>query len=243
MLQEEKRSSSAHFITLTYESAFLPISSNGHMTLDKSAFPSFIKRLRRYTSNKLKYYACGEYGSQFSRPHYHAIVFNVDDPLLFAKAWTVDGCSIGVVDVGQVSGDSIAYVSGYINKRSRGAARRNDDRIPEFSLMSKGLGSNYLTPAVKAYHLSDLSRNYLTKDGGDKIALPRFYRDKIYDDDDKAWQRGLAQSASSVSNSEQYSNFLKLYGHIEGYSYDLYCESLTWGAVEAFYNNLKPRLL
>ncbi len=37
----------------------------------------FIKRLRKYfNNNKIKYFYCGEYGTQTLRPHYHMIVYN-----------------------------------------------------------------------------------------------------------------------------------------------------------------------
>jgi hypothetical protein len=36
----------------------------------------FFKRLRKaYPDVKLRYFACGKYGEQFARPHYHVILF------------------------------------------------------------------------------------------------------------------------------------------------------------------------
>lgn len=245
MLQEEKRSVTARFITLTYDTRHVPISPNGFMTLDKGAFPLFMKRLRKNTGMGFKYYACGEYGTLNKRPHYHAIVFcdSYPNDRAYCDAWTVDGVQIGVVDVAQVSSDSIAYVVGYINKSSYRRDHSRDDRIPEFSLMSKGLGSNYVTPAVVRYHKADLSRNYLSREGGNIIAMPRYYRERIFDEDERNVQQGLSELASGVSNSEKYAEFLKLYGHIEGYSYDRYLESERLGSVTKFYSNQKPRSL
>jgi len=244
MLQEEKRSKCAHFITLTYDPQFLPISPNGHMTLDKTAFPLYMKRLRKLcTGERLKYYAVGEYGTDRSRPHYHAIVFNVQNEELFFDAWKVNGQNIGIVHVGQVSADSIAYTVGYINKGQMLTPRRDDDRIPEFSLMSKGLGEGYVTESIKDYHVADLDRNYLTKDDGCIIAMPRYYRERIFDDDERSMQQGLAQKAIGKSNSEQYKNFLTRYGHIKGYTFDKYLESQRLGVVDQFYSNQKKRKL
>lgn len=242
LLQEDKISTSARFITLTYAPEHLPISQNGHMTLDKTAFPLYMKRLRKLCPDcKLKYYACGEYGSEYSRPHYHAIVFNVPDDEMFFKAWSIDGKALGIVDVGQVSSDSIAYVAGYINKQQGSIPRRDDDRVSEFCLMSKGLGSSYITDEVIRYHKSDLSRNHLTKDGGDIIAMPRYYRDRIFDPDEQSIQQGLAQLAVGVSNSEQYENFLTRYGSRGDYTFDMYQEALKLGEVDKFYKNQKTR--
>ncbi|AXL15345.1 replication initiator protein [Microviridae sp.] len=48
--------------------------------------------------------------------------------------------------------------------------------------MSKGIGDNYINDETKAYHNSNLENNFLTEPGGTRIALPKFYRDRLYDD-------------------------------------------------------------
>lgn len=221
MLQEDKKHLFSHFITLTYDSDHLPISPNGLMTLDKSAFPAFMKRLRRILSVKygspsaggpiLKYYYCGEYGTRNHRPHYHAIVFGCPDPDLYAKAWALDGVQFGKVDVGSVSGDSIAYTTAYACSSDHVKWGSNDDRVPEFACMSKGIGDNYITPATVSYHKADLNRNYLVKDGGFRIAMPRYYRQRIFNDDDLADQRSIIETAVSVANGKEYSDFIERY--------------------------------
>lgn len=264
LLQEEKVSSSCYFITLTYSPSTVPISPNGHMTLtkgydvvqrrkptkngstikkvDRCCFTKYMKRLRKLSpGHKLKYYACGEYGDERSRPHWHAIVFNVPDPAFFAKAWTLDDSLIGKVDVvSGVSGDALAYVAGYINTNDYGRGRRDDDRVKQFSLMSKGLGSAYVVPDVVRYHRDDLSRNYLTKDGGSIIAMPRFYRDRIFDDDEKSIQAGLAQVAKGVMNSEQYAEFKRKYD-VDGYDFGRYQEDLKDGVENSSNSQTKTR--
>ena len=61
------------FITLTYNEKNLPQNNS----LEKKAFPKFIRSLRKKNKGtKIRYYACGEYGDNFGRPHYHAILFN-----------------------------------------------------------------------------------------------------------------------------------------------------------------------
>jgi len=70
MLEEEKVSSSSHFVTLTYDTSTVPISDNGFMTLRKRDFQLFMKRLRKLCLDaKLKDYAVGEYGTNYKRPH------------------------------------------------------------------------------------------------------------------------------------------------------------------------------
>jgi hypothetical protein len=52
--------------------------------------------------------------------------------------------------------------------------------------MSKGLGSNYLTEKMIKWHKNDIEkRMYCNIKGNKKIAMPRYYKDKIYSDFDK----------------------------------------------------------
>lgn len=207
LLQEDKVSTSSHFVTLTYDTRSVPISKNGFMTLDKKAFPAFMKRLRKNTGIKgIRYYACGEYGTKNDRPHYHAIIFNVPTVSAFADAWSYLDCgervAFGQLDVGQVSGDSIGYVCKYMDKRKQIPKHARDDRQPEFSLMSKGLGANYLTDQARRYHKSHLDQLYLTKPGGFRIAMPKYYRDKIFSDDEKKKQLHLVKHACDLKIDE-----------------------------------------
>lgn len=184
MQQEDKISSSSHFVTLTYDTSTVPITPNGYMGLSKRDVQLFMKRLRKLSKNTLKYYAVGEYGTKGNRPHYHMILYNLEDVEMINKAWQK-----GSIHVGNVSGDSIAYTTKYIDKLKRIPMHKNDDRLREFSLMSKGIGDNYLTPETIAWHKADVSRNYIVKEGGYIIALPRYYRDKIFTDNEKFQQR------------------------------------------------------
>lgn len=186
LMQEHKNYLDAHFVTLTYDTFHVPISPNGFMTLRKKDFQDYMKRLRKLVPDAtLKYYCAGEYGSTNFRPHYHAIIFGVPDKSLFYDAWHIDGSPIGAIHVGTVTNDSIAYTMKYIDK-TNGAIHRHsrDDRQPEFSLMSKGLGVSYVNDSTKRYHSADVSRNYVTHVGGMRVALPRYYRHKIFPESD-----------------------------------------------------------
>ena len=75
MIHEGDYHKSNVFSTLTYSDDNLPKNlelSERHLTL-------FFKSLRKHLNNRLiKYFACGEYGETTSRPHYHAILFNIE---------------------------------------------------------------------------------------------------------------------------------------------------------------------
>lgn len=74
--------------------------------LRKDHVQKFFKRLRKNTGIKIQYAYCGEYGSTYSRPHYHYIIWsnNPITQLDIYKAWSAerkDGkgkCPIGKVE-------------------------------------------------------------------------------------------------------------------------------------------------
>lgn len=185
LVKEGERSSSALFVTLTYDTEYVPITNNGFMNLDKTDIQKFFKRLRKLSNNKLKYYVCGEYGTKKMRPHYHIILFNANQEMI-QKAWSLDGKHLGSVYIGQVNEASIGYTLKYMTKKGKIPMHYNDDRQKEFSLMSKRLGDNYITKQMIKWHKKDLEkRMYVNIPGNKKIAMPRYYKDKIYNELEK----------------------------------------------------------
>lgn len=192
LMRHERNQPSAHFVTLTLndESIKENLTSAGYLSLRKRDVQLFFKRLRfnrqkSGKSGKITYYVCGEYGSLNRRPHYHAIIFGADSDD-YEEAWSVDGRSLGHIFVGNVTGASVGYVLKYMSKPKTCPQHSNDDRLPEFQLTSKGLGANYLTPAMVRWHLADLdNRMYCNAEGGVKISMPRYYKDKIYNDEQR----------------------------------------------------------
>lgn len=209
LIQEDKRSTSAYFITLTYDTEHVPLTSRCNMTLRKKDLQNFFKRLRYHhekdgiylseikKNNKIerkpiKYYACGEYGGLFGRPHYHAIIFNAF-PDNFEKAWSecIELPSpsnphgkwqpIGNIQYREADTASIFYTLKYMDKRESNQWSYDDELIKEFSIKSKGLGDNYITPESLNHHSSNLDNNYVMS-GNHKIALPRYYNKKFWPD-------------------------------------------------------------
>lgn len=181
LLEQDKVSQTSLFCTFTYANEAFTRESNritakGFLTLTKRDFQLFMKRLRKITPKEiiLKYYAVGEYGSETFRPHYHAIIFNSNQADI-EKCWPHGG-----VHTDFVNGATVAYTTKYINKGKLIPVHQNDDRLPEFQLMSKGLGMSYITSDTVNYHQSDKSRHYVVGLGGVKIPMPALYRQKIY---------------------------------------------------------------
>ena len=199
-------SDSAYFITLTY--ADEPLTKNGHGTLKKTDLQRFWKRLRkRSPGRRIKYYACGEYGGLYKRPHYHAIVYNIPQSLAldsenFAKSiWTH-----GQVDIAPANMPTIFYTVGYIMKGSwepqheidtdTGLITCEDDRVPEYSTMSKNLGLNYLSEAIWNWHVDTMS-SFVTMQNGSLMAMPRYYREKVFSREER---KELAAEARFIRN-------------------------------------------
>lgn len=175
------------FITLTYNDDNLP----ADLSLDKTHFQKFMKRLRKKYGNNIRYLHCGEYGTLNARPHYHACIFNFDFP--DKKLWSVrSGVSLyrsdsleqlwpyGFATVGEVTFESAAYVARYVLKKVTGDAAEDhyNGRQPEYITMSRrpGIGREWLTKYVDDVYNNDklVIRN-------DLICRPPKYYDYIYD--------------------------------------------------------------
>ena len=158
-LMELKTCDNAIFLTLTYDDNHLPL-NHGFHTLDKTDLSAFLKRLRKhYSLSKLRFFACGEYGSHTLRPHYHLIVYGYPyyedrwcETDLLSNIW-----KNGNVYLGTVTEQSIAYVSRYVLKKSGNSAVLNSTyQQPEFVDMSRrpGIGAEWINA-----HLKDISVN------------------------------------------------------------------------------------
>lgn len=178
--KEQQRSENPLFITLTYADEHLPMVGAYVPTLVKRDLQLFFKKLRKAHSktstSKLKYYAVGEYGSKTARPHYHLILFNLLDSNLVNPAW-----GMGFDYTKPVEGGAITYVLKYIQKPSEWDKR--DIRQREFSLMSKGIGTNYLTDNMVQYHHRDVANCFVTLPGNIKLPMPKYFKEKIYSEE------------------------------------------------------------
>lgn len=207
LVQEEKVHFTARFVTLTYDPDNVPVSPNGFMTLCKRDVQLFFKRLRFNTKRKsIKYYLCGEYGSKTSRPHYHAIIFDATESEIH-DAW-----QNGHVHTDAVTDASITYTIKYMAKGRIIPQFKADDRVEEFSLMSKKLGANYMTPEMVKWHKDGL-RNYVVKPGGYKSVMPRYYREKVFNEGEQfiltaeaqqKYEVDLAARISEYTNEQEY---------------------------------------
>lgn len=149
------------FFTLTYSPEFLPDPPQ----LEPDDLQKFLKRFRKAISpRRIRFFACGEYGSRSLRPHYHGVFFgiecNIDNANILKKAW-----SLGHVQVAELSPARASYVAKYVCKDVSA-----DDKVPEgwqreFARMSNkpGIGALYvdrMAEKVNEVNLNQRSRGY-----------------------------------------------------------------------------------
>lgn len=155
------------FITLTFAE------TNG--VLEKRPLQLFIKRLRESIyPKKIRYFACGEYGSKNSRPHYHIIIFgyDFDDKVIFnkkeglfrsnklEKLWKFGFSTIGNVNIA-----SCRYVAKYMQKLDK-------NQKQGFVCMS-------LKPGIGLGAIEKKNQSAIMYFDGKRYFMPRYFVDYL----------------------------------------------------------------
>lgn len=139
------------FVTLTYSPEHLP--PGGEVVPRHLAL--FLKKLRKdLTPVQVRFFGVGEYGDRTFRPHYHCILFGVDDRKAVARAW-----GLGHVHCLDVTVELVRYICGYVVKKM---TCKDDVRLggrhPEFCRMS-------LKPGIGAGAAEEIARHVNTEAG------------------------------------------------------------------------------
>ena len=174
IMHELKNWKSACFVTLTYNDEHLPADGS----LDKQDLQKFFKRLRKNLGGrKIKYFACGEYGENYGRPHYHIILFGVDgitELSSIERSWL-----LGFISCGSVSDSSANYVARYTVKGGLSDEECYKRGLqPQFLVMSRrpGIGANLAN--CKDYQ-TWIANNGFCVSKGIKYPVPRYYKSKL----------------------------------------------------------------
>lgn len=170
---EMQRHSAAAFTTLTYSADHLPV------TLSKRHVQLFLKRLRKNVDAKIRFFACGEYGEKNGRPHYHALLYGLDN----ANYGNIDrSWQMGQTKTVALTPAAINYVTGYCAKKIGDRSRAHYEQVdpetgevyqwqPPFTQMSRrpGIGAH-------ARQWTDSWRSYAVYNGV-KVKVPRYYHE------------------------------------------------------------------
>lgn len=188
------------FTTLTYDESHLP--ENG--SLCKKHPTDWLKRLRKRSDLKIRYFLCGEYGDQLGRPHYHAVIFGL------APDTSESGCQIiadtwplGFTSTREFTPQRAAYTAHYVTKKiiSRAQPDYGDGRLSEYATMSRrpGLGrgaismiADRLTAATDV--TNEVSTKGLIRIDGKQFPMDRYIQDRTIDE---LQDRGIPEDEAS----------------------------------------------
>lgn len=180
------------FITLTYRDEELIYGGSDRPTLYPRHLTLFLKKLRKEINVPIRYFACGEYGSRYSRPHYHALIFGYDFPDkkicgtkgdnhyyssdMLNRIW-----GYGNTIIGAVTFESAAYIARYTLKKKYGQDGekwKNEYQIEqEFLRMSLKPGIGY--KFYEQFKDDIYPHDYLIIRDGIKCKPARYYN-KLY---------------------------------------------------------------
>lgn len=229
---------SAYFVTFTYNDEHIRFgtavnSETGeiieHPTLVKRDLQLFLKRLRKkFSEQKIRYFACGEYGSLYGRPHYHAIIYGVElsDLKLYKVNFNKDSLytsdtfnslwydendkeQLGYVVISKVTWETCAYVARYVTKKFIGQAFKDYEPLDlqnEYIVFSNkpGLANDYF---YKHYDelINDWTIRISKKDGAKSFAPPKYFIKLLEQKDEKKYlelKEKLQIAAQSYMNLE-----------------------------------------
>lgn len=160
------------FLTLTYSEKYVKRTKDGRLSLRFRDVQLFLKQLRK-RKFYVKYICVGEYGGQTLRPHYHMLLWTDCTPEELERIWFR-----GQIHFGTITIQSAMYTLKYIIQPKQ---KQEDDLEKTRAQFSKGLGLSYLDIKAYEYHTRDYEDPELfSVIDGNKVALPRYYRNKIF---------------------------------------------------------------
>lgn len=182
-----------YFVTLTYNNDSIPVANNGSYTLRKHDVSAFMKRLRKRMSDlglqteKIRFFACGEYGEKSYRPHYHLLLFNCNlsstlrvherkNGYTYYRSSVIESCwKFGNSIVCNMTSADIRYTARYTLKKAGGRDKSAYEALgiaPEFTLMSRRPGIGYGADIDNALNSSLILQN------GEVAPIPKYLLDK-----------------------------------------------------------------
>lgn len=164
---ESREAAITYFCTFTYNDENCPDQ------LRKEDLQKFFKRFRhRYSC---RFFACGEYGDHFQRPHYHAVVFleEMVDKETF-EAVLREKWPFGFIMARVADREAFRYVAKYTIKYLRDVPSGVE---PPFAVMSRrpGISSGFVESSENYF------REYILLENGARRPLPRYLLSKLGD--------------------------------------------------------------
>ncbi len=199
------------WLTLTYDEDHCPRNVDGAGTLEKTDLQLFIKRLRRhmeYTENiyGIRFYACGEYGSQTWRPHYHVCLFGLPlkDAEISGKNFRGDFFynsemlnklwQNGFIQTSKLTWETCAYTARYCLKKWHVNTKEQYEKLkiaPEYTVMSRrpGISGGYYSQHMPDIYEYDSIVLPAVHGKPMDIRPPRYYDKKLKDDNPELYSK------------------------------------------------------
>lgn len=176
-ISEQKKS---RFLTLTVAPRYYKLMLKNPAKMIKH----FRDEYRRIFKKSVRYWCITEYGDTTDRLHFHMLVFNTDASRSdFDSIW-----KYGIVNNRVINKKRIMYCISYITD---GVDPKTlllpKERKPKV-FCSPGLGKSYCTSVNRRNHVLDGARkrfNLTVNLGGYNYAMPRYYSNKIFTDEEK----------------------------------------------------------
>lgn len=223
---EAQMHSCASFNTLTYNDANLPADYGLHVR----DIQLFMKRARKKLG-KIRFFACGEYGDENQRPHYHVILFGAD----FSsdrKLWRVGKNGdynyrsalleqlwpFGFAETSSLSHDNAGYTARYMVKKINGERAKDhytrthphtglvSQVHPEFITMSTtpGIGASFF----EKYRSDCFPSDFLILQG-EKVSIPRYYLKLLARMEEQNPSVGLLEASETVKLERQHNALMR----------------------------------
>lgn len=213
------------FLTLTYDDEHLP----PNYSLSKKEIKQYIERYRiarkrAGDNSKWKYYFVGEYGDNFARPHYHAILTNsncMKEVDRLEKLW-----GKGQIKATPPNNAAITYVLKYMTKQIHGQQAKEiyDENGLErpFAHASKGIGKQYILDHIEEMRALN---GYWYK--GQIRPLPEYYKNLL-----RIGEQG---------NPKKKIDKMKIKGYNQ--KYEEYIKALAYMEEKHIITNMRNRLI
>lgn len=189
-------------------------------SISKRDLQLFFKRLRKSLPGvKLKYFAVGEYGEKFSRPHYHVCLFGWDAPdryplkksnkgtLLYRSPHLESVWDAGHVTVSDMSAEAAGYAARYTMKKITGdlAEEHYGGRTPEFNLCSNGLGKGWIEK-----YWPEVFRDGFVVYKGKKVPIPTYYAKWLREHKPNDYEK-YCEQRQDYFDSQEYETGLRMF--------------------------------
>jgi len=228
LTEEIRHDKRGKFVTLTFSDESLiklnkEIELKGYELDNETAtlaIRRFLERWRKKYKKSVKHWFVTELGgTRTERIHIHGIIWTEETAETINKIWGYGYTWIGDKNNGgYVNEKTINYIVKYVNK--------TDQKHKEYEskiLTSAGIGKKYIErkdSEINKYNEKETEERYTTRQGL-KIAMPIYYRNKIYTEEEreKLWIKKLDEEVRYIcgekidisKGEEEYYKVLKYY--------------------------------